>query len=125
MGDYPECAFTSASSFILLAWDMAAELHYPYSLCLLHFLPRKCCWFSLLQSSQHSGLWNVVHEESYWNHYTYMQDPSGRKVNPFDHGWKKHIVEFLRGKKVPEVDMYSISELKPAAWKHPKDKRTG
>jgi len=65
----------------------------------------------------------TMHEELYWTHYTYLQDPAGRMANPFDQGWQKNIMGFLRGSKFPEADIYSISELNPAPWRHPKDKR--
>jgi len=65
----------------------------------------------------------TTHEEQQWSQYTYLQDPAGKHKNPFDLGLQTNVLNFLQGKKVPEGDLYTIMELKPKPWRHPKDKR--
>lgn len=64
-----------------------------------------------------------MHEAACWNQYTYMQDPAGMLANPFDYGVKTNVLNFAKGKRIPEADMYSIQELTPKPWHHPRDKR--
>lgn len=65
---------------------------------------------ALAFAQAHQILRNVTTNElANWRRYRYMQTTSGKYFNPFDHGWRRNVLEAFQPHKTPSAPMHMTS----------------